>query len=383
MTARQRGDLIDLFGTHAVSRDRVDLLAADSALQHSRYAIRLRMLLIAEGGPLVTNRGRKRYAAILKRHRVLAERADALATLEASPELAAERVLLAALRPDDVRRLPPAGSRTGTRHWDTYDSTLRAAAAWYGAAARGWKFSERELAAVALGGSRSWTDASKLAFATLIGVPFDRAVYTTDTGLRMTGPASWHRQGRLVADLAQAEPFIELPGRSAADDGHLDIQAAGVLMIENQETFEAVSTRTTVPAAWLCFWTGGFASNALAHFLRVRVPTGVPLAAWADLDPPGVKIIRDLSEKSGRAIRPVAMDARLYDGGKKLVEEPEMLQRWLEEATELADNTPDLCADLVAAIVAADGQRCEQEGLHEAVLPTLLQRLNEFAGLHS
>ncbi|WP_327074083.1 DUF2220 domain-containing protein [Kitasatospora purpeofusca] len=377
MTARQRAELIDLFGSHAVIGDRVNLIRADAALLTSRYGMSLRMLLIAVGGPLITNRGRKRYAAIMKRQRVQAERAEVLAVLDASPQLAEERGLLAALPPDDTRRLPPPGSRTSTGHWDTYASALRAAAEWYGAAARAWKCSERELATRALGGSKKWTDASKIAFAAVLGIPFDRAVYTTDTGLRMTGPAAWHRQGRLVADLAQAEPFIEIPGRAAADHGYLDLQATGVLLIENQETFEAISTRTTVPIEWLCIWTGGFASHALVHFLRQRVPGHVPIAAWTDLDPPGVKIIKDLAEKSARTIEPVAMDAWLYAAGSKLIEEPDELQNWHNQAVELSAADGTFCPDLVTAIINSGGQRCEQEGLHEHVLPSLHQRLRE------
>ncbi|MFF7199180.1 hypothetical protein ACFZAM_36435 [Streptomyces sp. NPDC008079] len=176
------------------------------------------MLLIGTGGPLITHRGRKRHAAIVKRCRVRQERAEILALLNTVPALTDERDLLATLAPDDGRRLAPSGSRTGTRHWETYVSASRAAAHWHQAAARNWKCSERELATQALGGSKQWTDASKLAFAAVIGMPFSHAAYTTDTGLRMTGPAEWHRQG-LVADLAKAEPFIELPGRAAADQG--------------------------------------------------------------------------------------------------------------------------------------------------------------------
>lgn len=381
MTARQRADLVDLFGSDSVEGDRVDLVRAEAALRASRHRMSLRMLLIAEGGPLITNRARKRYAAMVKHDQVSRERSEVLAAVSSVPELAQEYALLAALQPDDDRWLPPAGTRAATRHWLTYASAMRAAAEWYRAAVRNWKCSERELASIALGGSKEWTTASKLAFAAVIGVPFPRAVYTTDTGLRMTGPAEWHRQGRLVADLAQAEPFIELPGHTAAGQGVIDLQAAGVFLVENQETFEAVTTRTRVTTEWLCIWTGGFASHALVHFLLERVPADLPIAAWTDLDPPGVGIIRDLSAKSRRVITPTAMDAGLYWNGRKLVEAADKLLDWQQDARKLSRSAPDLCTDLVAAIIVSGGQRCEQEGLHELVLPTLLERLQEIKAI--
>ncbi|MFE4392275.1 MULTISPECIES: Wadjet anti-phage system protein JetD domain-containing protein [Streptomycetaceae] len=377
LTARERADLVDLFGTNAVTGQGIHLGRADAVLRGSRHALPLRQLLIGADGPIRTKRGQARYRSIVKRQKVLRERAEALAAMAGVRELTSERSLLAAL-PDDSRRLAPAGTHTGTSHWATYYAAVRAAAEWYRGSSRGWKYGERELATQALGGSKQWTDASKAAFSKLIGRPFSDAVHTTDTGLRMTGPAEWHRQG-LVADLSRAEPFIELPGRAAAQDGHLDLQATGVLLIENQETFEAVSSRTTVPTEWLCIWTGGFASDALALFLRSRVPPSLPIAAWGDLDPPGVGIILNLAEKSDRAIRPIGMDAVLYHNGSKLDEEPAELERWRAAAQTMTESVPAHFQGLLAAIVAHGGMRCEQEGLHEQVLPQLHRWLNELA----
>ncbi|MEU6573572.1 Wadjet anti-phage system protein JetD domain-containing protein [Streptomyces sp. NPDC046805] len=374
MTDRERADLIDLFGD-AVNAAGVQLARADTVLRGSRHTLPLRMLIIGAGGPIRTKRGQARYRAIVKRDRLMRERTETLAAIADVSELAFEHELLAAL-PDDNRRVPPDGSRAATPHWITYCAALRAAAEWFRAASRGWKCSERELAALALGGTKTWTDASKAAFSNLVRLPFAEAVYTSDTGLRMIGPAEWHRQG-LVADLNLAEPFIELPGWTVTRDGRFDLQASGVLLIENQETFEAVASRTSVPKNWLCIWTEGFASGALVHFLGSRVPESLPIAAWGDLDPAGIDIILDLSEKSGRSIQPIAMDAELYCRGRKLVEEPSQLEKWLNEAKQQADTVPSYFEGLVAAMIEHGGLRCEQEGMHEQVLPYLHRWLAE------
>lgn len=374
MTDRERADLIDLFGD-AVSATDVQLARADTVLRSSRHTLPLRMLIIGAGGPIRTKRGQTRYRAIIKRERLMRERAETLTAIADVSELATEHGLLASL-PNDNRRVPPKGSRAGTPHWDTYCAALRAAAEWFRTASRDWKCSERELAARALGGTKTWTEASKAAFSKLVGLPFTEAVHTSDTGLRMTGPAEWHRQG-LVADLSLAEPFIELPGWTVTRDGRFDLQAHGILLIENQETFEAVTSRTSVPRNWLCIWTEGFASGALAHFLGIRVPESMPIAAWGDLDPPGIDIILDLSAKSGRSILPIAMDAELYRRGRKLVEEPSQLEKWLNEAKKHAETVPSPFKDLVTAMIEHGGLRCEQEGMHEQVLPYLHHWLAE------
>lgn len=85
--------------------------------------------------------------------------------------------------------------------------------------------------------------------------------------------------------------------------------ADGVLLLENQETFQVLS-RTTVPEQWLCIWMEGYASDALALFLGRLLD--IPLTVWGDLDPPGIDIIVNLSAKSGRDFQPVAMSADLY-----------------------------------------------------------------------
>ncbi|MFE3718256.1 Wadjet anti-phage system protein JetD domain-containing protein [Streptomyces cyaneofuscatus] len=368
MTDRERADLIDLFGD-AVNATGIHLVRADTVLRGSRHTLPLRMLIIGAGGPIRTKRGQARHRAIVKRDRLLRERTETLAAIADVSQLAFEYELLAAL-PDDNRRVPPDGSRAATSHWITYCAVLRAAAEWFRTTSRGWRCSERELAALALGGTKAWTDAAKAAFSNLVGLPFTEAVHTSDTGLRMTGPAEWHRQG-LVADLTLAEPFVELPGWAVTRHGRFDLQTRGVFLIENQETFEAVASRTIVPRNWLCTWTEGFAPGALVHFLGKCVPDYMPIAAWGDLDPPGIGIILDLAGKSGRSIQPIGMDAELYRRGRKLVEEPSQLEKWLNEAKRQAETVPDHFEGLVAAMIEHGGLRCEQEGMHQQVLPNL------------
>ncbi|MEV7120969.1 Wadjet anti-phage system protein JetD domain-containing protein [Kitasatospora griseola] len=375
MSGRQRGDLLDLFGAAAVSARSVHLGRADAALRAGRYGVSLRLLLIGVDGPLITRRARARYRAMVRRERIRNERADLLARITPVPELRQETALLAALPDGDTWPIP-AASATGSGAWSTYSAALKAAAEWYAGRSRGWKFAERELAVRALGGSKRWTVPTKAAFSRLIRVPFDEAVHITDAVVRMKGPAVWNLE-YLVADTGTSAPFVGLPGRAVAQTGRLDIEARGVLLIENQETFEAVG-RTGVPREWLCVWMEGFVSGALAELVS-RIPD-VPLVAWADLDPAGIGIITDLSARSGRTVRPVAMDPSTYHSGYMLEEEPEYLEKWRVEADELVRTAPEELRPLAAAIAANGGRRCEQEGLHEAILPQLALLLEEVAG---
>ncbi|MBF8187833.1 hypothetical protein ITP53_19255 [Nonomuraea sp. K274] len=371
MTARQRADILDLFGTASVSERAIHLGRADQALLDSAYSTTLRHLLIGVGGPLRTKRGQARYQRIAKKARILYARADLHRRLEDIPELANELALLTALG-NDTRWLPPNGTVAATKNWNTYAAALNAAAEWARGRNRGWKFAERELAVRALGGSKKWTDSAKAAFSRLIATSFEEAVYTADTGIRMLGPLSW-KLSSLVADASAARPFVALPGTAAATQGILEVPARGILLIENQETFQALS-RTPIHETWLCIWMEGYASDALAYFLA-QMPD-IPIAAWGDLDPPGIEIILNLQAKSGRTIHPVAMDADLYGAGYMLDEDAEDRMNWCRKARDLATRAPKPFQALAQAIARNDGYRCEQEGLHELVLPSLLKRLD-------
>lgn len=336
MTSRERADIIELFGTSSVNGSSVHLARANTALRNSAYALALRQLLIGVDGPLLTNRGQARYRTMAKKDRIRLARTTLHTRISAVPELADELALLSGLT-DENSTLAPESSATGTRVWSTYAAALKAAAEWFLARQRGWRFSERELAVCALGGSKKWTAPAKKAFSSVISTPFEQAVYTNDTDIRMLGPASWYLD-TLVADASAASPFVEVPGRAAATTGTLDVETAkGVLLVENQETFQALS-RTSVSQDWLCIWMEGYASDALARFLT-RIPD-IPLAAWGDLDPPGIDIIINLSNKSGRTIQPVAMDPELYKTGFMLEEDAQALQSWRSQAEKLATTAP-------------------------------------------
>ncbi|UED83193.1 Wadjet anti-phage system protein JetD domain-containing protein [Streptomyces profundus] len=373
MTPQQRADLVDLFGTKCVGSAFVHLGKANESLLNGAYALPLRQLLIGVDGPLLTNRGQARYRRIVKKGDVHRARAALTARITGVPELMSELALLVAL-PDPASWLSPEDSATRTRNWATYSAALSAAAEWFRGRARKWKFAERELAVRALGGSKKWTSPAKNAFSNVIGLPFTDAVYTADTGIRMLGPASW-RLDSLVADAAAARPFVDLPGRAAATRGTLDVPANGVLLVENQETFQALS-RTSVPEQWLCIWMEGYASDALALFLT-RLPD-IPLTAWGDLDPDGIDIIVNLRAKSGRTIHPVGMSAELYKAGYMLEEDPETAEGCRERAENLSRTAPQEFRSLARAIADNNGLRCEQEGLHEVVLPRLHDELRRF-----
>ncbi|MFJ1754623.1 Wadjet anti-phage system protein JetD domain-containing protein [Kitasatospora sp. NPDC088134] len=375
MTGRQQADLLDLFGSAAVTPGAINLGKADTALRASRYAIPLRLLLIGTGGPLITNRARARYRAMTRRARSERDHAELLARIAGVPELGREAALLAA-QADSGSLRAPEGSVTGTRKWSVYASALRAAAEWYPARARGWTFGERELAVRALGGSKKWTSAAKLAFSRVVETSFADAVHLTDTVLTMKGPAAW-RFDHVIADLSAPVPFLGVPGYAVAQTGQLDIEAEGVLLIENQETFAAIG-RTTLPETWLCVWTGGFGATALAE-LMTALPD-IPIAAWADLDTRGIMIVADLAARSGRVIHPVAMDLATYQAGYLLDEESDELAKWQVEAAGLIDSAPEALRPLARAIADNGGRRCEQEGLHELVLPELPRLLGQLTG---
>ncbi|MGW9172955.1 Wadjet anti-phage system protein JetD domain-containing protein [Streptomyces decoyicus] len=361
---------MDLFGTKSLSGPYVHLDRMNKVLLDGAYALPLRQLLIGVDGPLLTKRGQARYRRIVKNHRIHHARTALVQRITGVPELEKELALLAALT-DPSSWLPPENSTAATRTWATYNAALSAAAEWFQGHSRHWKFAERELAVRALGGSKRWSQPAKNAFSNVIGLPFDQAVYTADTGIRMLGPASW-RLNSLVADAAAARPFVDVPGKAAATLGTLDVPAVGVLLIENQETFQALS-RTSVPEEWLCIWMEGYASEALIMFLT-RLPD-IPLTAWGDLDPPGIDIIVKLSAKSGRTITPIAMTPELYAAGYMLEEEDKALDGWREQAEALAVTAPAAFRPLARAIADNNGYRCEQEGLHELVLPHLHDHL--------
>ncbi|MFE6699210.1 Wadjet anti-phage system protein JetD domain-containing protein [Streptomyces sp. NPDC057718] len=378
MTARERGDLIQLFGSAALGPSRLDPAKAGQALVTSRYALTLRALLIAADGPLRTGKGRVRYDRLVKRHQAHIARQHLVAAIEHTPQLDDERALLLATPPGT--RHVPEHSRTQTGTWSVYASALKAAAVWWQGHDRLWKFGERELATRALGSSKAWTGPSQQAFCRIIGRSFEEAVHTADNGVSIQGPGQWYLES-LVADFDNDIPFVEIPGHTAAKRGSFKHAATGILLIENQETFQAVH-RTTIRDTWLRIFLKGFATDALVAVLQA-LPE-LPLAIWADLDIHGIEIVTNLASRLDRPLHPVAMDPTTYAHGFYSQETPETLAQWQRSAQTLARTGLPALRPLAQAIAAAGGQRCEQEGLHEHVLPqlsTMLEAVKAASGL--
>ncbi|MET7944135.1 Wadjet anti-phage system protein JetD domain-containing protein [Streptomyces sp. NPDC005302] len=366
MTARERGDLIELFGSDALTPGRLNPAKAEAALLASRYHMTLRALLISAGGPLRTGKGRARYQRLIQRDEAHTARHSLLTAIHTVSPLDEERALLRAL-PADRKRVPNQ-SRTHTTSWSVYEAALRAAAVWWQGQDRGWTFAERELSVRALGGSKRWTPATQEAFCRLIGKRFDEAVRTTDTAVRIQGPGDWQLDS-LVANFDHDIPFLEIPGRTAAEQGRFTHTATGILLIENQETFEAIRHHTDIPETWLRIWLEGFVSDALVDV--VSALPDLPLAIWTDLDPPGIDIVTNLAQRLNRPLHPVAMDPTTYSHGFYLDEPADKLAKWQRHAVAQARTGPVSLRPLAAAIAANDGRRCEQEGLHEDVMPRL------------
>jgi hypothetical protein len=144
---------------------------------------------------------------------------------------------------------------------------------------------EKGLAATALQGSKRWTDASRVAFQNLVRVPFDQAVETADTEVRLRGPLRW-RLDDVIVDAS--DPWVSIPARGALRLGDLKGDPDGVLLMENHESFEQVCGLPDVIDRWLCVWIKGFATDGLIEF--VRQFASWPVAAWCDLDPSGIEI---------------------------------------------------------------------------------------------
>jgi hypothetical protein len=304
-------------------------------------------------------------------------RAELLTLMAGVEQLAGERVLLAAV-PEQAGLVVPQGSRTGTDAWSVYEAAVRAAAVWWPlhlTAQDGEEISAKEVAALALGGSKVWTDQQQVAFANLVGMSFDRAVSEADTGLRVKGPLSWHI-GRVAADAAVAGPWVGLPVRGLRISGNARCTAVGVLLIENSDTFEQVCRRPEVTSRWLCVWGAGYATDGLVWLLSWLQPR--PVAAWCDLDADGIAIVHKVSQRLGVRVHPVGMDVELWRKGpyRRRRNPEEDKARDAALARSLIGKLDGGLRELAAA-VAGSGESLEQEGAHRAVLPQLAARLEE------
>lgn len=307
-------------------------------------------------------------------------RRELLQVMEPVEQLAQERQILAAV-PEGAGLVVPAGSRVRTAAWSVYEAAVRAAAQWWELRGQGEKeVTLKQLAAHALGGSKTWTAQQQVGFANLIGMDFEDAVREEDTDLRVKGPLSWHI-GAVAADAAVAQPWVGLPSQGIRVIGQARCSARGVLVIENSDTFGAVCRRLPeLTEHWLCVWGAGYARDQLVTFLQWLQPR--PIVAWCDLDADGIGIIHDLSRRLGTQVHAVGMDVDLWREGpyrrRKNPEQDKALDA--EHAADLAQRVTGPLRELALA-VAESGESREQETLYPSVLPRLPELLEPFLHL--
>jgi hypothetical protein len=254
-----------------------------------------------------------------------------------------------------------------------YENAIRAAAIWLANnAVDGDKLTANDLAGRAFRNSKAWTPERQIAFSNLIGMSFDQAVEQADTDLRLRGPLEW-RIGSVAADARITEPWIGLPARGLHAVGDIRCTAEGVLLIENADSFEQVCKVAGVAKRWLCIWGRGYTSHGmialLAHF------SSLPVAAWFDLDADGIKIIDVLEQKLQRRVQPVGMDLELWQSAPHRVQKPKQIDRDKKLAEGLAESGPISLRSL-AREISLYGGSCEQQPIHQEVLPKLAEILN-------
>ncbi|MFG2227700.1 Wadjet anti-phage system protein JetD domain-containing protein [Streptomyces sp. NPDC048644] len=304
----------------------------------------------------------------------LALHAELLESMAQVPQLARERELLEATPPGRTLKVP-ADSTSRTGDWRIYEIAIRAACFWWPAQDSVQPITAKAVAGHALRNTKStWTPSRQQAFANLIGRPFDQAVEETDTELRMRGPLQW-RVGSVVADAAACRPWLGLPARGLRVLGMINCNAAGIVLVENEDAFQQVCKIPEIVDHWLCIWGAGYATDGLVEFLRSMAP--LPVAAWQDLDAHGIRIIHNLAERIERPVSPVGMDVELYRAGPKYKQEPEKLEGNRQLASVLAEEGPIALRPLAAEIAANGGAGCEHETLYAQVLPTLAKQLHE------
>lgn len=367
-------DLQALFGhdESVVKATGVHLRKADLALRRTRFGVGLHQLLIAVDGPVISARARKRYDDRVNLVRVVRQRVDLRQVMVRVPQLDRERRLLEALEPGPTAQVPP-GSATETKSWPTYEAAIRAAAYWYPESLTRVPW-EKEVASNALSGSKRWTMAQLEAFSRLVGMGLKEALQWTDALIRVAGPLSWTNQTP-IAHAGLATPWIDIPAHGSLESGELHCPADGVLLVENQTTFEHLRRNTDLTKTWLCVWLEGNISKGLIPFLRHINPRH--LAAWCDLDPDGIEIVQSVGNGLGREVLPVGMTPEIWANGAKLAEKkPGDHLAWQQAATALAEHGPELLRPLAAAI-ATNGHRCEQETIQFETTPEVVRQLKQ------
>jgi hypothetical protein len=292
------------------------------------------------------------------------------------PELSAEQALLAATPPGRTLKVP-CDSAAGTEDWRVYEVAVRTAVVWWQSRSSPQPLTAKALAGKALRNTKNpWTLQRRQAFSNLVGMPFDQALEGSETELRMRGPLRWC-VGTVIADAAACRPWLGLPAHGLLSLGLIESNAIGVLLIENKDAFEQVCKLPNIADRWLCVWGAGYATHGLVAFLKAMAP--LPVAAWQDLDAHGIRIIANLTERTGRCITPVGMDVDLYRSGTKYRQKPEKRADNLKLAEELSVSGPLALRALAAEIARNGGDGCEHETLYDAVLPSLPGTLEQIS----
>jgi hypothetical protein len=382
LTFEERLHLSKLFGTQSkmIAVDRVNLRMMNEQL--NEWGVSLEDLDLAVSGPLVTNAAAQVAQDLSKKAEVARRRAALDALMQPFPELDLERELLLDQPLTATHRVPPE-SRTGTNYWSPYDAAIRCAVAYLK-----WRqretdpIPERTLLSEAFGNSKSkrMKDAGRPAFERLMRNSYDELVKRAQTGIRLSGPFRWMVDHETAANANLAAPWITVPSKEILDLDEVKDQVRGVLLVENQETFEQICIRTGVRRRWLCIWNEGYASKDLVEF--VRQYRGLPIAACCDHDPRGIDIVDDLVRRLGFAVSPVGMDVATWKRSKKMDEPEEDREMWAAEAQKLRDTCHPALRPLAVAI-AETGERVEQEAmeLYWELIETIPAQLESLRGL--
>ena len=167
------------------------------------------------------------------------------------------------------------------------------------------------------------------------------------------GPLALVMGGRTV-------DFTALPGPVSLSETNLlaatavTTGAAAALTVENESVFLELAKRN--PGVLLV--QTSFPGSGVRRLFEL-LPAGLICRHFGDTDPAGFDILRDLREKTGRAIQPLLMDPRPAPVATAFSEqERQVLQRLIESPT-LADLRPLLAAYLAGG---AKGD-FEQEGI--------------------
>lgn len=380
LTIDEQIELTELFGNHAkmITAEQVNLRLLRAHLITLDFT--LEDLIATVLGRVAT----KFELSAEERARKYAEneaaRRSLLEAIRDEPGLLDEYRALLDMEPSPVSKVP-GDSRTKANAWKPYDSALRAAVVLHRWATiwPGEPIPERVLLATAFGDSKSkrMSTATQRALHELTGRPYQEVAVRAETGIRLSGPLVWEVVGKVAADARGAAPWVAVPARSIQKLGRIRDGFIGVLLIENQETFEQVCVKTKANQRWLCIWSEGFSSKDLIPF--VRQYAHLPVAACCDMDPPGIAIVQNLIDELGFEVTPVGMKVETWRLAKKHEESPEERAVWKSKARDLlANRCPDDLRPL-AKELARTGERVEQEEmtLYLDIIRTLSSQLDQ------